>query len=268
VTSILLAGLLLLVSPVVSSQQAIAEQHQTTTAAHEGDGDQEADGSNPPATPPDGSPCAACEEVAKRIQPKPEQKLWQRGWAWGWAAVAAAILYSLVAWGQLCALNAQLRHQISLERPLLRVRGTDYPYFDFPGSGSVETARHILVRVPWVIENIGRSPAWLYRQTIRIVPTSDPPPDVPPPLTEDGPFAVLPISAGGTHSAPRSEIWTPEQMRSVNAGEACIMVYGTIRYRDGSQRDHRTRFCFTWRTYPNGTWGYDPIGPQAYIEYT
>ena len=169
---------------------------------------------------------------------------------------------------------AALAHQISQERPWLTMKGDGRPFFTL-GPGRAEGAEDGWAIVPWSILNVGKDAAWLYRCTVKVLPVDDRnPPESPPAFTEDPPFGKMPIPPGAAHSARASADIQRKDWKAIGLGLNALMAYGIIRYRDNSDGDHFTRFCFIWRRLmsdpdPNReVWHYTPVGPPAYVEYT
>jgi hypothetical protein len=198
-------------------------------------------------------------------------------WIVAGAAVVAALAtvkYALVAANQLRAMNEQagllrqqVAHQIELERPRLNVKGDGEPYIIWEPTR--EDPDRCWIMVPWTVQNVGRSPAFLYRLTVRIEVVDDMGPFDPPPLgDETPPFGAIPVTTTIPHSNKSMRETDPRTAREVGPGLSCILVYGIARYKDVREKDHFDQFAFVWHLVSpiKNVWTYVPSASRDFVK--
>lgn len=124
------------------------------------------------------------------------------------------------------------------------------------------------VAIRWVVENKGRTPAWVTSMgsAARIIKADDALPDEPP-YTMAGPFtsegAVLPPNA----KASRGVNIPAANMAAVEHGyegqEYVLYLFGIVKYRDIFGSEHETRYCFFFKPGPTNL---DPAPRDFYVD--
>lgn len=124
------------------------------------------------------------------------------------------------------------------------------------------------VAIRWVVENKGRTPAWVTSlgSAARIIKAGDELPATPPytmavPFTREG--TVLPPKA----RASRGVDIPAANMAAVEHGyqgqDYFLYVFGIVGYRDIFGSTHETRYCFRFKTGPTTA---DPAPRDFYVD--
>jgi hypothetical protein len=124
------------------------------------------------------------------------------------------------------------------------------------------------VAIRWVVENRGRTPAWVTSlgSAARIIKARDELPENPP-YTMAGPFTregtVLPPKA----KASRGVTIPAAKMAAVEHGyegkEYALYVFGIVEYRDIFGSKHETRYCYRFKPGPTEA---DPAPRDFYVD--
>jgi hypothetical protein len=124
------------------------------------------------------------------------------------------------------------------------------------------------VAIRWVVENKGRTPAWMTSlgSAASIIKAGDELPATPP-YTMAGPFTregtVLPPKG----KASRGVEIPAANMAAVEHGhqgqDYFLYVFGIVGYRDIFGRTHETRYCFRFKTGPTTA---DPAPRDFYVD--
>jgi len=193
-------------------------------------------------------------------------------WVWpptsGWAVVYITAVYAAVALGQLWFIRRQAtiakRAITHFERPWVRVDPKD------PTLPNKELGFGTMI--PWTATNVGKSPAFITRLfvDVKIFPTPTPP-DQRPQYGDPPRIARFMLSPhGGQHSSEgrlsgiEPQPMSAGELRDMWRGQACLVFYGFIDYLDAVGTLHTTRFCSYW----DHNFVFNPVGPDAWIEYT
>jgi hypothetical protein len=167
-----------------------------------------------------------------------------------------------------------------LERPWIfaRLGQTEGWTNQWPASenGIVEA---ISVMLNYSVQNYGRSPAFVIdsRVKLKVIPIPVP---ANPEYGEDPAFNLIPLAQGVLQPNKIGPIFiTKEQHQALRKGEAFLMFFGYIKYRDTLGSEHISRWCATLSIQgmvwlgkdgnpitPPAIW--DWKGPTAYTQYT
>ena len=174
---------------------------------------------------------------------------------------AAAVVYSIFAWGQWRSIKRQADIARNQDRPWIMV----IP--DNPEGWPSDKVRSSAFQFLWTAHNAGKSPAFLTKLWVAVIVAPYPVPDKRPDYREPDGFAEFIIPPNGKHTSKAGKTLTESDVASIKEGKTCIMFYGFIHYRDTFNITHRTRFCSYW--YQRGELReFSPVGPRSYIEYT
>ena len=206
----------------------------------------------------------ADQQKADYEQRRADQKPW-------WidpALLGVGFVYTVFAGFQWWAIHRQAniakRAITHFERPWVRVDPKD------PTLPNKELGFGTMI--PWTATNVGKSSAFITRLfvDVKIFPTPTPP-DQRPQYGDPPRIARFMLSPhGGQHSSegrlsgtePRP--MSAGELRDMWSGETCLVFYGFVDYLDPVGTSHTTRFCAYW----DHNFVFNPVGPDAWVEYT
>lgn len=194
------------------------------------------------------------------------------------AAVVALRINRVAANAALRSAKVAEQTVVDLERPwiFIDLEATEGFQRIPPQDGQMQP---MFVTLQWAFKNYGRSPAFVFDGAARMRVLPKPMPETPD--YGQPTDMVIPVPMPPNKSQPNNTVWPIEvwpisdttEHRRLIRGEAVLVFYGFIKYRDTSKKEHISRWCamlqipsFRLTGQPETYWSFE--GPPAYTEYT
>jgi len=163
---------------------------------------------------------------------------------------------------------------VELERPWLFIDIVKFDGFrrGIPQAEWVDQPL-LMGEMRWTIRNYGRSPAFVFDGAIRLHAINKPLPE-PPNYTTNAALIPIPMAPNKIQRNRIPWMMDVEDYKRVIKGDADLVFYGFIRYRDTFlKREHVSRWCATLklprlRITGDPDWYWEFSGPPSYTEYT